>query len=75
MENNKDIKAIQQQLSLLKENNRRSQEYLSAIQLLMVDDNNSTLKDHGLSTNFDNLSTKINHLTQEIDQLINNISR
>ena len=75
MENKNDVKSIKLQLSLLKENNQRSKDYLSAIQLLMVDDNNGTLKDPRLSTNFDNLSTKINHLSSEIDQLINNMSK
>lgn len=39
MESRRDINAIQKQLKLLKENNQRSLEYLSAIQLLMVEDN------------------------------------
>jgi|GEM_PF-6806955 len=75
MENKRDVKAIQQQLNLLKENNQRSKDYLSAIQLLMVDDNNGTLKDLSLATNFDNLSTKISHLSEEIDMLINNVNK
>ena len=75
MENKWDVKAIQQQLNLLMENNQRSKDYLSAIQLLMVDDNNGTLKDSSLATNFNNLSTKINHLSEEIEQLISNVNK
>ncbi len=75
MESRRDINAIQKQLKLLKENNQRSLEYLSAIQLLMVEDNNGKSKDSGLSTNFNNLSSKLNHLSEEIELLMNNIDR
>lgn len=75
MENRSDVDDIQQQLKLLKESNQKSHEYLSAIQLLMVEDNNGKSKDSGLSTNFNNLSTKLVHLSEEIELLINNIGR
>ncbi len=75
MENRRDVDDIQQQLKLLMENNQRSLEYLVALQLLVVEDNNGKSKDPSLSTNFNNLSTKLNHLSEEIELLMNNIAK
>ncbi|KAB3528854.1 hypothetical protein [Alkaliphilus serpentinus] len=74
MVNQKDMKAIENQIELLKNNNQKTLEYLSALELLLVDDNNSKSKDVVLSKELDYLHSKVNSLSKDIDTFMNTLS-
>ncbi|MCC5910142.1 MAG: hypothetical protein JJT76_06860 [Clostridiaceae bacterium] len=75
MENPKDKKQLSAQLHQLKLINERSKEYLSAMELLMVDDNNSRLKDGQLRKEVENITTSINAVSESISSLENVLGR
>jgi len=74
MENKRDAEALMNQVNQLKDHTEQTKEYLAAIQLLAVDDNNGRIKDRVLATNLDSLNNKINNVNTEIDVLVNRIS-
>ncbi|AOY75067.1 hypothetical protein [Clostridium formicaceticum] len=69
MQNSKDIDNISNQLRELKKNIDRSQEYLSALEMLMVDDNNGRLKDADLAHEFKTLTNSIASVSKNIEVL------
>ncbi|MBM7615266.1 hypothetical protein [Alkaliphilus hydrothermalis] len=74
MENMKDVKALMEQINQLKDHTDQTKEYLAAIQLLAVDDNNGRIKDRVLASNIDSLNNKISNVNTEIDVLVNRIT-
>lgn len=74
MENSKDIERIKEQIDLLRNNTQKTIEYLSALELLIVDDNNSKSKDIKLSKELDYLHSRANSLSQDIDSFTNSLS-
>ncbi|WP_041721234.1 hypothetical protein [Alkaliphilus metalliredigens] len=69
MENRKDKQNISNELELLKKDNEEMRLRLSAIELLLVDENNGRSKDPDLSNAVQGLSTQISSLIQDIDSL------
>jgi hypothetical protein len=49
MDNRRDLENIKEQLEIIKRNSFNSLEGIEAINLIMVDDNNSRVKDAGLA--------------------------
>ncbi len=71
MENNLDKKNVASQISELKFHNDKIKECLAAIELLVVDNNNSRIKDKSLKNELNDLSNQINSISDSI----NNIQR
>lgn len=68
MNNNRDKSALKQQISLLRNHQTKVHEYLSAIELLVVDDNNSRVKDPQFKNELQQLTSKVSAVTAEIDK-------
>ncbi|SDL21398.1 DNA replication initiation control protein YabA [Natronincola ferrireducens] len=69
MENYKDIQSIADQLDALKKNIDKSKEHLSALEMLMVDNNNGRLKSEGLGDELQELNNSIDSLTRNVQAL------
>ncbi|AKL97016.1 hypothetical protein CACET_c35850 [Clostridium aceticum] len=69
MQNSKDINNISNQLQELKKNLNKSGEYLSAIEMLLVDDNNGRLKDGDLANEFETLTNSMATVSRSIEDL------
>ncbi|SNS39989.1 hypothetical protein SAMN05446037_100984 [Anaerovirgula multivorans] len=74
MENYKDVEIISKQLNALKQNIDQSKEHLSAVEMLMVDDNNSRLKDKRLFDDFQQLNASFESLMNSIKALENKLN-
>lgn len=74
MESLKDKNIISKQLSILQKSNEKTAETLSAIRLLMVDNNNGRTKDLSLTRELDNLVNEIQRITDRIDSLVEQIN-
>jgi len=66
MENKHDMKQIKEQLTAIRDNSQRSLENMEAINLIMVDDNNSKLKDAKLGEQIQKLSQKLEEMSDVI---------
>lgn len=66
MENRHDMKQIKEQLTAIRDNSQRSLENMEAINLIMVDDNNSKLKDAKLGEQIQKLSQKLDEMSDVI---------
>jgi len=66
MENKHDMKQIKEQLTAIRDNSQRSLENMEAINLIMVDDNNSKLKDAKLGDQMQKLSQKLEEMSDVI---------
>jgi len=66
MENKHDMKQIKEQLTAIRDNSQRSLENMEAINLIMVDDNNSKLKDAKLGGQMQKLSQKLEEMSDVI---------
>jgi transcriptional/translational regulatory protein YebC/TACO1 len=66
MENRHDMKQIKEQLTAIRDNSQRSLENMEAINLIMVDDNNSKLKDAKLGEQIQKLSQKLEEMSDVI---------
>ncbi len=75
MENRRDAEALVTQFDLFKNHNEKTKEYLSAIQLLMVDDNNGRVKDPTFSRDIESINNRVNDLNREIDSIMNKMNR
>ncbi|SET54880.1 hypothetical protein SAMN05660297_02725 [Natronincola peptidivorans] len=73
MDNIQDKSNITSQLNELERNVDKSKEYLSALEMLMVDDNNGRLKDTGLSNELQQLNNAISSISKNIQTLKNKI--
>lgn len=73
MENYRDVEIISKQLNALKQNIDQSKEHLSAVEMLMVDDNNSRLKDKRLFDDFQQLNSSFESLINSIKALENKL--
>lgn len=69
MENYKDIENITKQLNALKKNIDQSKEHLYAMEMLLVDNNNSRLKDKKLYDDFQQLDHSFASLVNNIQAL------
>ncbi|MBU5677991.1 hypothetical protein KQI88_16350 [Alkaliphilus sp. MSJ-5] len=74
MENNKDKEHVIDQMNQLKMHNDKIKECLSAIQLLMVDNNNSRIKDESVTNELDNLSKQVNSISTSINTIERSLS-
>lgn len=69
MESKKDKQSVLNQINELKIHSDSIQECLSAIQLLMVDNNNSRIKDNSLKDELNNLAKQINSISSSINSI------
>lgn len=69
MENHKDIENISKQLNKLKRNIDASKEQLSAMEMLMVDNNNGRLKDKTFANDFQQLNSSFESLMNSVKTL------
>lgn len=74
MENNMDAKNVARQINELKAYNDKIKECLSAIQLLVVDDNNGRLKDSSFKNELDYLSNQIDSISDSIQNMERNLN-
>ncbi|KAB3535508.1 hypothetical protein F8154_06080 [Alkaliphilus pronyensis] len=74
MNNRGDYDSIKDQLDLIRSNNTKTQEALSAIQLLMVDNNNGRVKDPRLISELQALTNTINSLSDDISSFSKHFS-
>ena len=66
MDNLQDLENIREQLETIKRNNISSMEGIEAINLIMVDNNNSRAKDVGLAAQVARLGEKIREMSLEL---------
>lgn len=66
MENKQDLNDIMQQLTEIKNNNQKNMDNMESINLIMVDDNNGTVKDAKLGNHMIRLNQKIQELSDTI---------
>lgn len=74
MENHMDARNVMNQINELKVYNDKIKECLSAIQLILVDNNNGRLKDQSLKSELDNLSNQIHSISNSIDNIERNLN-
>ncbi|MGI6697532.1 MAG: hypothetical protein GX918_04735 [Clostridiales bacterium] len=68
MDNRQDLENIREQLETIKRNNISSMEGIEAINLIMVDNNNSRVKDAGLAAQVARLGEKISEMSFELQK-------
>lgn len=73
MDNHKDIENISQQLKDLKEHIYKSKEYLFALEMTLVDGNNSRLKDSKFAGDIQELDSSFENLQANIKSLENKL--
>ncbi|WP_026477618.1 hypothetical protein [Alkaliphilus transvaalensis] len=73
MENFKDAKKLQEQFLQLKRHNEEAKDYLAAIELLLVDDNNGKSKDRNLSMEIENISQRISEINNQINNIFHSL--
>lgn len=73
MENRKDVKYVIDQVNELKMHNDKIKDCLSAIELLIIDNNNSRIKDKSLTNEFNSLSKQVNSISESINAIEKNL--
>lgn len=64
-----DKSSVLRQIGDLKLHNEKMKDHLNAIQLLMVDDNNSRLKDESFANELENLTKSIDSVESSIGSM------
>jgi hypothetical protein len=68
MENQHDLNNIREQLTAIKDNSLKSLENIESINLIMVDDNNGSVKDAKLGAQMARLAEKFKEMSEVISQ-------
>ncbi len=69
METKPDLHQIMHHISIMKDSNSSIRENLNSINLLMVDENNSRVKDAGIAVEIKNLENKVREMSAAISRM------